>query len=251
MNKFYVLNFQRRQRRQLTLIILTVLAIVILLYISTTYLFDTSTRPTALMKGNIDEKQIALTFNISWGDVKVYDILDVLKQHEERATFFVSGEWAERHPQIIDDITEHGHELGMLGYRYKNYVEQEIEQVRKDILYARQIFNKLGFSNIKYIRPPSGLFNEDIIALAESMDLEVIHWSVASQDWKNPGVDVIIKEVESSSNGDIILFHASDVAKQTAPALENIMDNFKQQKYSFVTISELKENIIADETLIE
>ncbi len=60
----------------------------------------------ALTKGNKNENNIALTFNISWGEEKVYDILNVLNEHKVRATFFVSGEWAERHPQIMEEISE-------------------------------------------------------------------------------------------------------------------------------------------------
>src|SRR5690606_25204912 len=112
----------------------------------------------------------------------------------------------ERHPQIIAEITEQKHELGMLGYRYQSYLEQEIEQVRKDIIHAKEVFQKLGFKEIQYIRPPSGHFNAEIITLAENLELEVIHWSVNPNDWKNPGVDEVKNYLlEQVSGGDIIL----------------------------------------------
>lgn len=205
----------------------------------------------ALMKGNEKEKNIALTFNISWGDEKVHDILKVLKKHDVRATFFVSGEWAERHPHIIDEITENEHELGMLGYRYKNYLEQDLEQVRKDMVYARNVFSKLGYNDLHYIRPPSGLFNKEVIKLAEKIGLDVIHWSVNSNDWKNPGVEEIVVEAKKVNNGDIVLFHASDIAKQTASALESVLPYYKEKGFSFVTISQIKEGITSEEKIVE
>ena len=197
------------------------------------------------------EKNIALTFNISWGDEKVHDILKVLKKHDVRATFFVSGEWAERHPHIIDEITENEHELGMLGYRYKNYLEQDLEQVRKDMVYARNVFSKLGYNDLHYIRPPSGLFNKEVIKLAEKIGLDVIHWSVNSNDWKNPGVEEIVVEAKKVNNGDIVLFHASDIAKQTASALESVLPYYKEKGFSFVTISQIKEGITSEEKIVE
>lgn len=198
---------------------------------------------TAFVKGNPKEKRIALTFNISWGDEKVHDILKVLHKHQVQATFFVSGEWAERHPQIVQQITEQGHELGMLGYRYKNYLEQEIDQVRKDILYAKEVFRKLGYKNITYIRPPSGLFNEEIIDLIEKFDLKAIHWSVNTEDWTNPGVDKIVAKATAAEGGDIILMHASDAAKQTAAALEVIIPDLQKKGFTFVSITELENDL--------
>lgn len=251
MNTFFVFHFDKARRRRLLLLLIASVSLAFFIYVGTTYLFHNQTKQTALIKGNPDEKQIALTFNISWGEEKMYDILDVLKEKDIRATFFVSGEWAERHPQILDDITAQQHELGMLGYRYKNYIEQEPAQVRKDMIYARDLFEKLGYEDLRYIRPPSGLFNEEIIAMAETLGLEVVHWKIASKDWENPGVKSIVTNVKQSSNGDIVLLHASDIAKQTAEALKEIADHFKQENFTFVTISQLKDGVTADESLVE
>lgn len=250
MNHFYIFEFKRKQRLQLLLgfLILGMIMLVIFYFLSSN---NSPTEETALIKGNEQEKNIALTFNISWGDEKVHDILNVLKKHEVRATFFVSGEWAERHPHIIDAITENKHELGMLGYRYKNYLEQDIEQVRKDMMYARNVFSKLGYNDLHYIRPPSGLFNQEIIELAERIGLDVIHWSINTNDWENPGVEAIVTEAKKVNNGDIILFHASDIAKQTAEALESVLPFYKEKGFSFVTITQLKEGITSEEKIIE
>lgn len=215
------------------------------------YVF-TKDQQTALTKGNVNENHLALTFNISWGEEKVFNILDVLKEHKVRATFFVSGEWAERHPQIIEEITENKHEIGMLGYRYKSYVDQDIDQVRKDIVHAKEVFKKLGFEEIKYIRPPSGHFNKDVIDLAKEHDLEVIHWSVNPNDWENPGTKEITNDVlKQTKGGDIILLHASDSAKQTADALQSILPDLKEKELSFATISELLSGVEAKEKLVD
>src|SRR5699024_9714266 len=146
---------------------------------------------TALTKGNKEGNAMALTFNISWGDEKVYDILKTLKDNQTRATFFISGEWAEKHPQIVEKIVENKHEIGMLGYRYQNYVNPEINQIKKDIMYAKEIFSKMGLEDVEYIRPPNEPFNKEMMALAEDLDLEVIHWSINPKDTENPGVGEI------------------------------------------------------------
>ncbi|WP_145378221.1 polysaccharide deacetylase family protein, partial [Staphylococcus epidermidis] len=77
---------------------------------------------------------------------------------------------AERHPTILDKIVEEKHEIGMLGYRYKSYLDQDIEQVRRDLIKAQEIFNKLGYEDVNLLRPPSGKFNKEILKLAEDMN---------------------------------------------------------------------------------
>ncbi len=220
---------------------------------STYSVFSTENGPQALVKsGQEDSKQVSLTFNISWGQEKVYDVLDVLKKENVHATFFVSGEWAERHPDILKKIAEDNHEIGMLGYRYKSYVQQDIEQVKKDLRQAREVFNKLGYSDTKLLRPPNGHFNEEILNTAEKMGFSVIYWSVNPNDWKNPGTEKIVNTVlEQTSDGDIVLLHASDAIKQTEKALEQIIPSIKEKKLEFVTISEIISNSSANSKTIE
>src|SRR5690625_3532768 len=252
MDDFYVWEFSKR-KRWLFLIIFS-LCIALFLWFgrhSSLFVFTKDT-PTALIKGNESEANISLTFNISWGEEKVEGILKELKQNQVQATFFVSGEWAERHPAIVERIIEDKHELGMLGYRYKSYLDQEIGQGRKDLLYAKEIFGKLGYEDIELLRPPSGHFNEDVIELAEELGYKVIHWNVNPTDLKKPGAQSIIDHVmEQTSIGDIVLLHASDSAKQTAKAFKTILPGLENKGYRFVPISELMNQAHAESKLVE
>lgn len=215
-------------------------------------LFFLQDEHVALTKGNIHENKIALTFNISWGDEKVHDILAALAKEKVQATFFVSGEWAERHPHILEKITDGNHEVAMLGYRYKNYIEQEKEQVTKDIIYAKEIFRKLGYEDIAYIRPPHGKFDEEIIEIANNQGLDVVYWSVNPRDFDNINSDTIAKTIEKeTSGGDIILLHASDAAKQTAEAIHTFVPALKKKDLTFVTMSQLKTAVDTKEKLLE
>ncbi|MRG88068.1 polysaccharide deacetylase family sporulation protein PdaB [Salinibacillus xinjiangensis] len=202
------------------------------------------TETQALIKsGEKNSKQIALTFNISWGQEKVYKVLDVLKKENIHATFFVSGEWAERHPEILNKIAEDNHEIGMLGYRYKSYVKQDIEEVRKDLLQAKEVFRKLGYEDLTLVRPPSGHFNEEVLDTVKKLGFSTIYWSINPNDWKNPGSKEIVNTVlDDASSGDIILLHASDIIKHTETALKDIIPAIKKKKLSFVTVSELISN---------
>ncbi|WP_284141069.1 MULTISPECIES: polysaccharide deacetylase family sporulation protein PdaB [unclassified Virgibacillus] len=240
MQHFYVWKFGKKARI-LTLILFAHLA-AIFIWMETTGTLSvfSNEEPNVLAKGNEKEPNIALTFNISWGEERVEGILKQLEKEQVQATFFVSGEWAERHPELVEMIVKGKHELGTLGYRYKSYLDQEIEQVRKDLLHTKEVFKKLGYENVELLRTPNGHFNEEIVELAESIGFKVIHWNVNSHDWKNPGTQKIIDHImKNTSNGDIILMHASDSAKQTANSLKTILPGLKNKKLSFVTITEL------------
>ncbi|MGM8212815.1 polysaccharide deacetylase family sporulation protein PdaB [Virgibacillus sp. W0430] len=252
MQHFYVWRLPRWKRWFIVVLFAFFAAIFIWLERDGTFSVFSTDEPAVLSKGNADENSIALTFNISWGEEKVYDILKQLDQHDVQATFFVSGEWAERHPSILEKIVENKHELGMLGYRYKSYLDQDINEVRKDLLHAIEVFKKLGYKDVRLLRTPSGHFNKEIITLAKELNFNVIHWNINPNDWKNPGSTAIINTVmDKTSNGDIILLHASDSAKQTAKSLDTILPGLKTKGFAFVSITELMNQAHAQAELVE
>lgn len=251
MDHFYVFKFSRG-RRYFALGVFILLIAGIFFLQSNGLKGAANNEEVALTKGSAEEPHVALTFNISWGDERVYDILKTLKNEGVQATFFLSGEWAERHPDIMEAITEDNHEIGMLGYRYQSYVDQDLEEVRRDLFLAQEVFERLGFEDLKLLRTPSGHINEEVLELAESMDFDVVHWNINPNDWDNPITEDIIDVVmEDTTNGDIILLHASDAAKYTANALESILPGLTDKGFEFVPISEMISQAHADIELIE
>lgn len=241
MKRLYIINYKKPK---LLFIILPIsLFVAFFLFLESNYsltVFSNQDDPKALQTGNPNHASMALTFNISHGEEQLLPILDELKRQNVLATFFVSGEWAERHPDLLEQIAEDEHEIGMLGYSYKSYIEQEKEDIQSDMKKAKETFTKLGYEDVYLLRAPNGHLNEEIISLAENQGLKVIHWSVNPNDWKNPGTKKITKHlVEHAGNGDIILLHASDSVKQTDKALKKAVPQLKDQQIELLTISEL------------
>ncbi|MBA2176966.1 polysaccharide deacetylase family sporulation protein PdaB [Halobacillus locisalis] len=202
--------------------------------------FSNNDEPRALSQGSEELSYVALTFNISWGSDKVHEILQQLKTHDAQATFFVSGAWAERHPDIVKEIHEGEHEIGMMGYEYESYLEMKPEQVSQDINQAKEAFSKLGFEDVKWIRPPHGHVDKEVLKKIDQAGLQAVQWSINPRDWENPGTNNIIDQVmNEGSKGDIILLHASDSVKQTSKALEVILPGLKQKGLQLVSITEL------------
>ncbi|MCH1626037.1 polysaccharide deacetylase family sporulation protein PdaB [Ferdinandcohnia quinoae] len=205
--------------------------------------FSTDNGPRVIYKGPKSGKTIALTFDITWGDTKALPIIDLLKKEGVQTTFFLSASWAERHPDIVKRIIDDGHEIGTMGYNYENYMDLEDAQIKKDIYRAQDVFKKLQVKTVNLIRTPDGNFDKRVVRVIDSIGYTVVHWGVDSNDWRNPGVQKITSNVlENIDGGDIVLFHASDSAKQTEVALPNIIKELKGKGYSFVTVSDLIAN---------
>ncbi|MDF2787698.1 MAG: polysaccharide deacetylase family sporulation protein PdaB [Neobacillus sp.] len=245
MNLFFVLN--GRSVKQILLVVIAAFFTALFLFmgnLSLTPVFSTKDGPKAVYRG---EKDIALTFNIGWGDEKAEPILDVLKKENVKAaTFFLAGSWAERHPDIVSRIVKEGYEIGILGYAYEDYPELEDVKIGKDISKAKEAFRKLNIKDIKLLRAPTGHFDQRSLKIAERYGYTMVHWSVDSKDWTNPGVKQIQENVKKADKGDIILLHASDSAKQTANALPGIIQDLQGKGFKLVTVSQLIANGVVE-----
>ncbi|ETI69206.1 polysaccharide deacetylase family sporulation protein PdaB [Neobacillus vireti] len=202
--------------------------------------FSTKDGPKAVYRG---EKDLALTFNIGWGDEKAEPILDILKKENVKsATFFLAGSWAEQHPDIVTRIVKDGFEIGILGYEYVDYMDIEDVKIGQDISKAQVAFKKLNVKDIKLLRAPTGHFDKRTLKIAEKYGYTMVHWRIDSKDWQNPGVAKIVENVKKADKGDIILLHASDSAKQTAKALPLILEDIRQKGLKLVSVSEMIAN---------
>lgn len=197
--------------------------------------------PAAIYSVDTDKKQLALTFDISWGEERTGPILDVLEQKGvKKATFFLSSPWAETHPDVVKRIADLGYEIGSHGHRHVNYSTLNEEQIRTQIRKAHQILTKLTKQEPNLIRYPNGDFDKRVLKISDQLGYTSIQWDTDSLDWMNPGKEKIINRVVSRAHaGDIILMHASDSSKQLHEALPVIIDKLQKKGYQFVTVSEL------------
>lgn len=197
--------------------------------------------PQAIYKVDTQEKKVALTFDISWGEVRPGPILDILKEKKlTKATFFLSSPWSQRHPELVKRIVSEGYEIGSHGHKHENYSRYPDEQIREQIGKAHTVLTELTHKAPTLIRMPNGDFDKRVLKIANEMGYTVIQWDTDSKDWTNPGTEQIVNNVVSKAHpGDIILLHASDSCKQTHLALPVIVDKLRAEGYEFVTVSEL------------
>lgn len=187
-----------------------------------------------------DEKVVALSFDISWGTRTPGPVLDILKKEKLRCTFFLSGPWVKKYPEIAKRIAADGHEIGSHGYRHINLSQLPKEKIKEELAAAHQIIVNVTGKEPRLIRTPNGDWDGKVVEAAQEFGYTVIQWDVDSLDWKNPGVETIIRRVlKLVRPGTIVLMHASDSCRQTDEALPKVITGLRQQGYKMVTVSEL------------
>jgi len=187
-----------------------------------------------------DRKAVALTFDISWGEKTPTKVLDVLKTYSQKATFFLSGPWANHYKDIVKRIAEDGHEIASHGQEHINLSQESKETVRNNIKSAHDILVNLTGTTPRYFRPPNGDYDDVVVLTARELGYETVIWAVDSLDWKNPGATYIVERVSKLVfPGAILLFHASDSAKQTHEALPMVLKNLKAAGYEIMPLGEL------------
>ncbi len=186
------------------------------------------------------EKKVALSFDAAWGNTDTTQIMDILKKHNIHVTFFMTGGWVEAYPDDVKMIAELGHDLGNHSENHKQMSQLSKEECVEEIMKVHEKVKELTGKDMTLFRPPYGDYNDTLIDAVSECKYHTIQWDVDSLDWKDYGVDSIIKTVcehKHLGNGSIILCHNG--AKYTAQALDSLITNLKEQGYEIVPISEL------------
>ncbi|HET7559230.1 MAG TPA: polysaccharide deacetylase family protein [Limnochordia bacterium] len=186
------------------------------------------------------EKKMALTFDISWGEKEPMRVLDVLKSANQKATFFLSSPWSQKHPDVVKALVDAGMEIESHGNAHINLDQATVQQITDNVDSAHQVLVQLSGQTPTFLRPPNGAYDDAVVDTLKALNYETVIWSIDSLDWKNPGVGYMVQRVSREAfPGAIILFHASDSAKQTADALPQVLATLKSQGYQLVTLREL------------
>lgn len=239
----YIFVVSAQRLKQVMIVCTTLLLAIALGYqerASITAFADQEETPHAIYKVDTKEKKIALTFDISWGETRALPILDILKEKNVKATFFLSSAWSQRHQDTVKRIKEDGFEIGSHGHKHDFYTKYTDEEIRSQIRLADSILTEMTGKKPTLIRMPNGDIDKRVLTIANQLKYSVIQWDTDSHDWTNPGKDVIVNNVLSKAHpGDIILMHASDSSKETHLALPVIIEKLRSKGYEFVTVSEL------------
>jgi len=185
--------------------------------------------------------KIALTFDDGPSSKYTAKILDILKKHNVKATFFVIGENAVRYPELVIREIEEGHEIGNHTYSHRKITALNDSAIQDEISYTEEIIYEIYDYRPSIFRPPEGQITDRVVCAAKKLDYSIIMWNIDTRDWAHTPVNDIVNNVlVNIKSGDIILFH--DFVSKMSPtpeALEKIIPVLIERGYNFVTVSEL------------
>lgn len=206
-----------------------------------------------IISGYKKANQIALTYDcgIEKSEAKILKIskkhvmqtsklLDILKKHKIKATFFITGIWAEKFPELVKRIASDGHEIGNHSYAHEDMTKISCEEIKESIIKTEKIILEItGLNTRPLFREPYGAWNRKVLkAVGDAGYRYSIYWSIDTLDWQEPHTKVIVQRVlKRLGIGDIVLMHIW--GENTATATDIVISKLKHLGFEFVTISEL------------
>jgi len=175
------------------------------------------------------EKEIFLTFDDGPNEYTL-KILEILKNFDAEATFFVCGKNLEKFPEITKKIIKDGHIIGNHTYSHSiNFLFPW--NFKKEIGKTTQIIQKITGKRTEIFRPPFGFSTKGLKSYLLENDYKIILWDIDSKDWKKCPANLIEEEIfKKIKSNSIILFHD---CLQTSLILPKILENLKKEGYVF------------------
>lgn len=192
--------------------------------------------------GNKDEKIIYLTFDEGYEAGFTSKILEILKENEVKATFFITAHYLNTNEELVKQMIEEGHIVGNHTVNHKSMPTLTEEEIKKEVMDLHiAVYQKFEYE-MKYIRPPKGEFSEKSLKYTNNLGYKTIMWSFAYEDWdeNNQPNEEKAKEkiLENLHNGEIMLLHGN--SKTNTDILDEVIKKSKEMGYSFKSLDEFE-----------
>lgn len=183
----------------------------------------------------LETKKIALTFDDGPHPYYTEQLLDGLKERGVVATFFVTGEHAKLHPDVIARMAEEGHLIGNHTYSHMQLKASNREEFKEELIKTNAVLFEITGKEVLYVRPPYGTWDK---ALETELNMFPVLWNVDPLDWCSHNANCIAQKVVGVvMENDIILMH--DYYDTSVTAALQIIDRLQEEGYTFVTVEEI------------
>ncbi|MDO9543513.1 MAG: polysaccharide deacetylase family protein [Kiritimatiellia bacterium] len=194
-----------------------------------------------------NQKMIALTFDDGPNGGATEQILNALKEHNVKATFFIIGANAERFPKTVQRMVSEGHLVGNHTQRHSRFDQITRAEMEKDIADGNKVIKAVTGASPRWFRPPFGINGVGLKDVCRKQGFAVAGWSLDANDWNpHPVEDLVEAIVSQAVSGDIILLHDGWETRlnpdrmATVAAVPVIVDELQKAGFVFVTLSELQ-----------
>ena len=200
-------------------------------------------RVDAAYLGDTTQKVIYLTFDAGYENGCTAKILDVLKQHQVPAAFFLVGNYIEKNADLVRQMVEDGHIVGNhTMHHYDMSKLSDKDAFSKELTDLEALFRDVtGREMPKYYRPPQGIYSEENLKMASELGYQTVFWSLAYVDWNNDAQptaeEAFGKLIPRVHNGAVVLLHSTSATN--AEILDELLTRWEQLGYSFASIDSL------------
>lgn len=193
--------------------------------------------------GDTTQKKLYLTFDAGYENGCTEKILDVLKEKQISAAFFLVGNYIEKNADLVRRMAEEGHIVG--NHTMHHYDMSRITDkaaFAKELQDLEALYKQVtGREMKKFYRPPQGIYSEENLKMAKDLGYRSVFWSLAYVDWKNDAQptkeEAFGKLIPRTHNGAVVLLHST--SKTNAEILGDLIDKWKEMGYTFGSIEEL------------
>lgn len=186
--------------------------------------------------GDTDKKELYLTFDNGYENGYTSKILNVLKEKNVPAAFFVTGQFLKDQPDLVIRMHKEGHIVGNHSWHHPDLTDVSNKRLKRELKKVNEEYKALtGGSDMQFLRPPRGIFSERTLAISEQLGYHNVFWSLAYVDWerkRSRGADYAYDNImEQIHPGAVLLLHS--VSKDNANALSDVIDDLREQGYTF------------------
>ena len=204
---------------------------------------DQLARYDAAYIGNTEEKVLYLTFDAGYENGCTTQILDVLKENNVPAAFFLVGNYIEKNPDLVRRMAAEGHTVG--NHTMHHYDMSKLSDkaaFSKELTDLENLYrDTVGGQMPKYYRPPQGIYSEENLKMAKDLGYKTVVWSLAYVDWNNDSQptqeQAFAKLLPRTHNGAVVLLHST--SKTNAAILNELIGKWKAEGYRFGTLDGL------------
>lgn len=199
---------------------------------------------TFFLKGSGNIKTIAITFDDGPDEMYTPQVLDVLRDYNVPATFFLIGQRSQLYPGVVERIMAEGHVVANHSWSHPRLPEVSAQEVRREMQLTEDMLAEITGLRTALMRPPYGAISKEVLTELQALDYKVINWTADSVDWRDQTVEQIMANtLPDVKNGGILLFHSAGGAQQsraaTVEALPLLIETLRAEGYRFVTVDEL------------
>ncbi len=193
---------------------------------------------------NTDEKVLYLTFDAGYENGNTPAILEALKKHNAKATFFIVGNYLNTRPDLVKQMIDEGHIVGNHSYHHPDMSQMDRAAFEKELGELEALYQEtVGEPMKKYYRPPQGKYSTNNLEIANELGYKTYFWSLAYVDWNQDSQpsheEAFNKLLKRVHPGAIVLLHST--SKTNGEIMDELLTKWEEMGYTFKSLDELPE----------